>query len=456
MGKASPFTRSDLKNLERSVEGGIVLPGEPEYDRLRRVFNGAVDHHPSLILQCIGPGDVMAGVAFAREHRVPLSVKGGGGSLSGSSVGDGSVVLDLGLLKDIVIDEDARTVKAGPGLTWGELSKETQAEKLAVPGAVISTTGISGHTLDGGVGWLMGSFGLTSDNLVSADVVTADGDLLTASADEHSHLFWALRGGGGNFGAVTSFQYRLHEVGKVYGGSVAWPMSKSIEVLRGARRLMKTIPDELDIVLALMDVPMMGPAVTGLVCYHGEQKAGDKALDPLIRVGRPDIDGLAMLSYLNLSKMADTTAKPGLVNHWKSGFITGLSDDSIKAIVALGRTLPSEESAIHIWCHHGAVTKPRANATAFPHREKQFNIHLMSTWADPRATARNVAWAARGWSDLKHHLTGAAYAGFTSQADGPPMNLFKGNLDRLRKLKQEYDPHSMFRPEHPIVPWGQQ
>lgn len=456
MGKVSPFTRADLKSLVSKVDGEVVLPGDEAYDRLRSVFNGSVDHRPSLILQCAGAGDVMSGVVFAREHRIPLSVKAGGNSVSGSSVLDDGMVLDLGLMKDLVLDEDAGTVRAGPGLTWGELDKKTAEKKLAVPGGVISTTGISGHTLDGGVGWLMGAHGLTSDNLVSADVVTADGDLLTASEDERADLFWALRGAGSNFGAVTSFEYRLRDVGKVYGGTVAWPVSKAIEVLRGTRRLMKTIPDELDIVLAILDVPVIGPAVAGMVCYLGEQKAGEKALDPLIRVGRPDIDGLGMTPYLDLAKMADITARSGLVNHWKSGFMTGLSDDSIKAIVSLAKTLPSEESAIHIWCHHGTVTKRRATATAFPHREKQFNVHLMAMWEDPHATARNVAWATRGWGELSHHLTGATYAGFTSQADGSPMRIFKGNLDRLRELKQEYDPGGMFRGEHPIAPLGPQ
>lgn len=454
MGKDSPLARADLESLEGSVEGRIILPGDEEYDELRRVFNGSVDHRPSLILRCNGPGDVAEGVAFAREHDVLLSVKAGGGSVSGSSIQEDGMVLDLGLMKDIVIDEDGRTARVGPGLTWGELNKKAQAAHLAVPCGVFSSAGISGHTLDGGVGWLMGSYGLTADNLVSADVVTADGELVAASAEDHPDLFWALRGAGGNFGAVTSFTYKLHSVSKVYGGTVAWPMSMAIEVLRGARRLMKTIPDELDIILTLTEVPALGPAVAGLICYNGEAKQGEKALDPLIRVGRPDIDSLEMTSYHGLSKVAEPAVPTGLINYWRSGFMTGLSDDSIKALVSMARSLPSDESALHIWCHHGKVCRPRPDAAAFPHREKQFNVHLVAAWKEPRSNTRNTAWANRGWGEMKHHLTGAGYAGFTSRSEGSPARLFKGNQGRLQELKSKYDPGSMFRPEHAISPAG--
>ncbi len=316
------------QGLADSLRGRLLRCGEGGYEEARKVWNGMIDRRPALIARCAGPADVVAAVRFARTHRLLLSVKGGGHNITGNAVCEGGLMIDLSPMKSVRVDPAGHTARAEAGLTWGEYNRETQAFGLASTGGVVSTTGIAGLTLGGGLGWLMGKHGLSCDNLISADLVTAEGELLTASAERHPELFWGLRGGGGNFGVVTSFEYKLHPVGPVLAGMVLHPMAKAKEVLRFYRDFARNCPDEALAAAALMTSPEGEPVVAIIVSYIGDSRTGEAVLAPLRKFGSPLLDTIAPTSYVQLNTLFDAAVPYGGVQrYWKSSFLSELGDE---------------------------------------------------------------------------------------------------------------------------------
>lgn len=447
---AAALARTDITALERSLEGEVLHPGEPEYERSRRLFNAMVDRRPALIVRCTGPEDVALAVGFARKHAVPLSVKGGGHGVSGGALCDDGITLDMGLMDEVEVDEDERRARCGPGATWERLNDLALERGLVAAGGACPSVGVAGSTLGGGLGPLMGRYGLSCDNLLRAEVVTSAGETVRASREEERELLWGLRGGGGNLGAVTSMELRLHPADEVYGGAVAWPMSKGEEVLRAFRRLALRMPDELSVDLSLIDVPLLGPAVAGMVCYLGEAAEAERALQPLYRAGRPDIDGLEELDHRRLGRIVEDTVPRGTMQHWRAGFLRDL-DAAVPALLREFAAVPSDLTAIHLWYLHGAAARVPPDATAFPHRQPQFGVHIMSAWRHPLDNARNINWTNAVFEELRPHLTGGSYANFAGTAERDPRTLYGDNLARLSELKARYDPAGLFRPDHEVL-----
>jgi hypothetical protein len=324
-----------LKTFRDSLTGTLLLPGDESYDATRKVWNGIVDRRPALIVRCAGVSDFRYAIEFAREHDLPVSVRGGGHSYAGHSAADGALMLDLSLLKGIRVDPARRRVRAAPGVLWKVFDHETSSFGLAVTGSQVSSVGIAGLTLGGGLGWLMRQHGLTCDNLVSADVVTADGQLLTASAEENPDLFWGLRGGGGNFGVVTSFEYQLHEVGAAFSGLIAYPLSMAKSVLHGYREFIASAPDELMTTLAFLTSPEGKPLFVIGLRYGGEPRTGEQLIQPLRRLGTVVMERLGAMPYTALQSMLDQTIPPGSRLHARSNFLDRLDDDLIETLADL-------------------------------------------------------------------------------------------------------------------------
>ncbi len=353
-----------IQDFADSLRGRLLRAGDTGYDEARRVWNGMIDRRPALIARCTGAGDVMAAVRFARSHEILVSVKGGGHNITGNAVCEGGLMIDLSPMKGIRIDPRQRTARAEAGLTWGEFNRETQAFGLATTGGVVSTTGIAGLTLGGGLGWLMSKHGLSCDNLLSADVVTAEGEFLTASAGENADLFWGLRGGGGNFGVVTSFEYRLHRLDPVLGGMVIYPREKATEVLRFYRDYARACPDELTAFAAMMTSPEGAPVVAMVAGHIGDRAAGEKLMTPLRRFGAPLADTIGPMTYVELNSLLDAAVPYGGVQrYWKSSFLKELGDDVLEILVDRAGTMRSPMSMVGFFHVHGAATRvdPRRN-----------------------------------------------------------------------------------------------
>ena len=373
-----------LDAFAAGFRGDLLRPGDAGYDASRKVWNGMIDKRPALIARCVGPADVVAAVNFARDHDLLLSVRGGGHNITGNAVCERGLMLDLSPMKGVRVDPAGLRARAEAGLTWGEYNQETQAFGLASTGGVVSTTGIAGLTLGGGLGWLMGKHGLSCDNLLSADIVTADGKLLTASAEQHPELFWGLRGGGGNFGVVTSFEYRLHPVGPVLAGMVLHPQAKAREVLRFYRDYARSAPDELTAFAAMMTSPEGVPVVAVVVGYIGDLDEGERLVAPVRKFGMPLVDTIAPTSYVQLNTLFDAAFPYGGVQrYWKSSFLKDLGDDALEILVDRAATLPSPMSMVGFFHVHGAATRVDPDATAFGLRDDQWDYDVISQWENP-------------------------------------------------------------------------
>jgi FAD binding domain/Berberine and berberine like len=447
-------SQSAIEMLRTSLRGPSFCPGEQGYDAARTVPNAMIERRPAIIAQCAGAADVIACVRFAREHDVLVAVRGGGHSVAGKSVCDGGLMIDLSAMKGIRVDPVRRTVRAETGLKLGEFDRETQAFGLATTLGVVSATGIAGLTLGGGWGHLHAKYGLAIDNVIAADVVTADGRLLTANASENQDLFWGVRGGSGNFGIVTSLEYRLHEVGPVLGGGVFYPVAKAGEVLRFFREFAETIPDELVIQAAAINLPDGVPVFAIAACYCGSLSEGEKVLKPLRAFGSPVADLVGTISYLQMQSMFDPFFPPGRLTYVKSNFIWTLSDDAIDAIAEYANTRPSPYSfapAIEHW--HGAATRVGVTDTAFPHRENSYNFMAWSNWADPSDSEKNIQWTRDCWNAMRPYLVAGSYGNYVSdEGEASERAAYGPNYDRLVVLKYKYDPTNLFRMNHNIKP----
>ena len=444
-----------LRALRGSLRGALLAPGDPGYDEARRVHNALVDRRPALIVRCATAGDVRAAVLFARERGWHPAVRGGGHSVAGHSVCDGGMVIDLSPMRGVRVDPAARLARAEGGVTWGELDRATAAFGLATPGGIVSTTGVAGLTLGGGVGWLVRKHGLACDNLVAAEVVTADGEAVRASAAENPELFWALRGGGGNFGVVTACTFRLHPVGTVLGGMVLHPRSRAREVLRFYRDFAPGAPDALTTSAGLLTAPEGAPLVALVACWAGPPAEGEAALRPLRTFAPPLADWIGPLPFVRMQRLMDEAFPPGRRNYWKSDFLRELPDAAVDAVVEHAARAPSPHTAVLLESYTGAAARVAPGATAYPHRGAPYNLHLFAAWTDPAGDAGNVRWAREAREALAPYSTGGVYVNFLGdEGEARVRAAYGANHARLARAKRLYDPLNLFRLNQNVRPAG--
>ena len=449
-----PLEEATLQELAAGFRGELIRPGDDGYDAARRVWNDMVDHRPALIARCVGAADVIAAVNFAREHGLLLSIRGGGHNVAGKAVCDDGLMIDLSPMKGIRVDPVAGTARAEPGVLWGEFDRETQAFGLATVGGIVATTGIAGLTLGGGLGWLTGKYGLTIDNLLSADVVTADGNLVHASVTENEDLFWALRGAGANFGVVTSFEYRLHPVGPlVLGGMVIHPFDRAIEVLRFYREFSAAEPDELTTYAGMLTTPDGNLVAALAVCYAGPLDEGERILAPLRAFGPPIADMVGPMPYAAVQAMFGEAFPYGRLNYWKSGLMREISDAAIETIVDHVARVPSPFSAVVFQECRGANLRVGKNQTAYYHRDTPYDFLILSNWTDPTESDRNIGWTREFSQAMQPHLPRAVYVNdLGDEGDERIRNAYGENYERLVELKNKYDPTNFFRLNQNIKP----
>lgn len=462
-GKCVQLPESIMQTWQGHLRGPVLRPGDEGYDDVRRVWNGMIDKKPALVVRCTGAADVIAAVNFAREHRLLVAVRGGGHNVAGTAVCDGGLMIDLSLMKGIRVDPVARTARAQPGVLWSEFDHETQAFGLATPGGIVTHTGIAGLTLGGGIGWLMRKHGLTCDNLLSADVVTAEGRLLHASPQEHPDLFWGLCGGG-NFGIVTSFEYRLHPVGpQVLAGVVLHAAEHAGEVLRFYRAYIAIAPDELTTIVNLRKAPPAAflpqhlhgrPVVIIAACYAGDIAAGESVLAPLRAFGTPLIDLIRPTAYTAHQGMFDASVPHGLRYYWKSAYLTALSDQAIDTLTAHAWQAPSPTSYTIIFQLGGAIQRLSEEASAFEDRRAHHALNINGVWSEPSATDKHMQWARDFWEAMRLFSTGRAYVNFLGDEGEDRVKAAYGTAKyaRLLALKNTYDPMNLFRLNQNIAP----
>jgi hypothetical protein len=452
-GVETTVQASTLQALQASLRGTLIRPGDATYDQDRKTWNGMINKHPALIARCAGVADIITAVRFARDHDLLVAVRGGGHSLPGFSVCDGGMVIDLSPMKGIRVDPDKRTAVAQAGLTWGDYDRETQVFGLASTGGVISTTGIAGLTLGGGIGWLMRNYGLACDHLRSVDVVTADGQCLTANVMEHPDLFWGLRGGGGNFGIATSFEYQLHPVGLVLAGMVIHPIDRAREVLRFYRDFTPTAPDELTTYAFMLTTPEGVPVVAVMCCYCGDLAAAEQVLQPLRRFGPPLADEVKPMPYLTLQSLLDDAYPAGLYSYYKSHYLSQISDELIDTMVDGFVSVPSPMSALGFEQFGGAVRRVGVEDTAFRHRDVAYDIAILGEWADPATSAVNIQWVREVASKTEPFATGGVYVNFLGEDGEEQVKAAYGShFQRLVALKRKYDPSNFFHLNQNIKP----
>jgi FAD/FMN-containing dehydrogenase len=448
-------TSADLARLRSSFAGELIDREHASYEAARRVWNGNVDRRPALIARCASVADVQSAVAFAQMHAIRLSVRGGGHSAPGHGTNEGGLVIDLSPMKGIRVDPQTRTARAEGGVLWRELDEQTQAHGLATTGGTVSNTGIAGLTLGGGLGWLMGKHGLTVDNLISADVITADGTFRQASATENPDLFWALRGGGGNFGVVTSFTYRLHPVSQVLGGLVLYPLDQARAVLRFYREFCSTLPDEAEAYAALLTAPQGMPVAALLLGYNGPIDQGERVLAPARRFGTPLADLVGPMPYAARQTMLDApNAEHGLHRYWRSAFADQISDGLIDLLADGAATFTSPLSALILFYVHGAATRPAPTDTAFAARRQQWDFDAIGQWSDAASSDQHIRWVRALWTGLEPHLEGRVYTNHVAAEDRPETirASYGENYPRLQQLKRIYDPTNLFRMNANISP----
>jgi FAD/FMN-containing dehydrogenase len=435
------------------IPGDVLRPGDADYDSARAVFNRMIDRRPAAILRCRGPEDVARGVAAAREHDLVIAVRGGGHNVAGSAVCDGGIMLDLSPMKSLEVDPDRHVVKAGAGLLLGELDGGTQRYGLATPLGVMSGTGIAGLTLGGGLGWLNGRHGLACDNLIGAEVVTADGRILAVGPQDHPDLLWGLRGGGGNLGVVTSFTSRLHPIGPVLAGGLCYPWAATADVLRFHHEFMASAPDELTSAVSLAVGPSGEPALSIAVCWCGPPDQGEAVLRPLRAFEKPTTDDIAPVPYLTWQSAPDAGFPLGRLHYWKSGYLRRLTDVAIDTLVEAAMRMPPGSSGIGLQGLRGAASRIAPDATAFPHRAPQDDLLILAQWEDDRDSASIIAWARDAFTAMRPHLEDAVYVNNLG-VEGPDRVLaaYRGNHRRLAEVKHTYDPTNVFRMNQNVAP----
>jgi FAD/FMN-containing dehydrogenase len=456
---------TDIASLTSSLRGPVMGPDDPAYDEARRVWNAMIDKRPALIARCTGTADVVAAVRWARSRDLPVAVRGGGHNVAGSAVNDGGLVIDLSPMKGIFVDPVARTARAQAGVTWGELDRATQLHGLVTPGGEVSTTGIAGYTLSGGLGLLQRKWGLACDNVLAAEVVTAAGEVVQANAVDHPDLYWALRGGGGNFGIVTWFEYALHPLGpEVYSLTVAYPADDAAGLLRAWRDFSEQAPDEITTEFLLWSVPPLpdfpselhgAPIVIVAGFYAGPPADGERALEPLRRCGEPLFDVSGTANYAEAQAAFDEHFPTTRRYYWKSLYLDGLDERTIAPIAALAATRPTPQTLVALRHLGGAIHHLPDDANAYGHRRANYNLSLDATWLDPAADDRAIDWTRRTWQAFRDLTGGGVYLNFAGLGEDNEALARAGygrNYDRLREIKRRYDPANLFRGNVNIAP----
>ena len=455
-GNERVINGSVISKFASKLRGEVLCPSDESYDAVRKVWNGMIDKRPALIARCAGTADVITCVRFAREHDLLFSVRGGGHHYAGKSICAGGLMIDLAPMKGIRVDAAGQTARAQPGLRLGEFDRETQAFGLATTLGVNTDTGIAGLTLGGGYGWLAGKFGLACDNLRSADVVTADGRLVTAAAGENDDLLWALRGAGANFGIVTSFEYRLHPVGPVLGGMVVYPLNQGRAVLQCFDEFSSTCPDEVSTSALLFTTPTGDAAVAIAVCYCGPLDQGEKVLKLLRRLGTPLASDIAVKPYVQLQTMFDAAWPPGRLYYIKSSVVRRLSEAAVERFLHYARALPTPLSAIAFQQFHGAASRVGSGDTAFPHRYDHLNLYIHPATDDPADAPRIIRWGRDCWEAMQPYVERAVYVNvmedIASDSEQPVRDAYGANYERLAALKRKYDPTNFFTGNQNIKP----
>lgn len=444
--------------LAQTFLGEIVLPGAPTYDDVRKVFNGLIDKRPALIARCRGMGDIADAVRFGRSRGLEISVRGGGHNVGGRAVVDDGLMVDLSLMKGVHVNPAAQTAIVDGGVLWKEFNREAQLYGLATTGGVVGTTGVAGLTLGGDLGWLMAKYGLALDNLLAVSLVLADGSVVRASADDHPDLFWAVRGGGGNFGVASSFEFRLHPVGPmVTGGLVAFPFEEAGQVLRAWRDMVTAAPDELMLVALMGTAPDgSGKRIVAVVaCHCGSPEDGQAAAAKIKTFGTLVMDAMGPIPYGALNVMLDAGNPPGVLNYWKSAFIHTLDDTAIDALVAAYERCPLPTSQILVENFHGAASRVPVDATAYALRDSGFNIVMLGLWKDPAHGDVATSWCRESFAAMQPFVGPRRYMNYLGpddEADGAAVAAYGPNLTRLRQLKKRYDPENVFHLNVNILP----
>jgi FAD/FMN-containing dehydrogenase len=463
-GKTTSLPSSDLDALRGALRGPVCLPGDAGYDEARTIWNAMIDRRPAVVVRAAGASDVRETVRLAARHGLLLSVRGGGHNIAGNAVCDGGLMLDLSKMTSVRIDPRARTARVEPGAKLADLDKESQAFGLATPVGINSTTGVAGLTLGGGFGWLSRKLGLTVDNLVSADVVTAGGELVRASAEDNPDLFWAIRGGGGNFGVVTSFELGLHSVGPtVLAGLVVHPFSAAKQVLDEFRRLAAKAPDEMTCWVVLRKAPPLpflpaevhGTEVVVLaMCHAGDLASGEKAAAPFRAIGKPIADVVGPTPFAGWQTAFDPLLTPGERNYWKSHDFLALEDGLIDVLLGAVRQLPTPHCEIFLGHLGGAVNRRPADATAYPHRNVEFIANVHTRWSSPSEDAKCIAWARSLFDAAAPFATGGVYVNFMPEDEAQRVRTgaYGPNYARLAEIKAKYDPKNLFRMNQNVAP----
>ena len=448
------MTSIDTARLQ--VTGSVITPSEPDYDEARAIHNGLVDRRPAVIVRAQTTDDVVAALTFAREAGLEVSVRGGGHNVAGRAVTEGGVMISLADMRKVTVDPERSTATAQGGATWADFNTATGEHGLAVTGGLISTTGIAGYTLGGGLGWLMSKYGLAADNLESVELVTASGDVLQVDDASHPDLFWALRGGGGNFGVATSFTYRVHPVSQITGGLIAHPFDAAPDVLRFYREAAAGLPDDASVFAGLVHAPDgSGAKLAALVVFHlGEPDVAERDLEPFKSFGSPAVVEVGPMPYTVMNTILDEAYPAGALNYWLSSFVDELSDPFIDTAVEQFAATPSPMNAILFEHFHGAVTRVGPTETAVPHRQPGWNILIPTEWMDPAETDANVAWTRETFAALRPHMATRRWLNYLGddQADDAIRNAYGPNYERLREVKRKHDPENVFRLNHNIAP----
>jgi FAD/FMN-containing dehydrogenase len=451
-----------IEELRRSARGEVISPEDKGYDEARRVYNAMIDKRPAVVVRAENAADVVAAVNFARDGSLDLAVRGGGHSVPGFGTCDGGVVVDLSLMRGVTVDSANNTARAEGGATWGDFNDATHAHGLATTGGIISTTGVGGLTLGGGIGYLSRSFGLSLDNLVSADVVTADGRTLVASERENDDLFWALRGGGGNFGLVTSFEFRVHPVNDIYGGPMFFELSEAETILRFYRDYIADAPRQMGVFPAFQIAPPLpfipedrhGDTFIALVgCWAGPVEQGEEMFKPFHDVAPVIAEHVGPAPYPALNSAFDALYPAGLQHYWKASFVKDLTDEAIAAHLEHGPEVPVVNSTVHIYPINGACHDVASDATAFAYRDANFATVIAGMWPDPAQNDANIKWVRDYYEATAPHSEEGGYINFMADDDqGRIKANYKGNYDRLVEAKRKYDPGNLFSVNQNIKP----
>jgi FAD/FMN-containing dehydrogenase len=453
---------STIAGLQAGLRGELIQPGDEGYETARKVYNAMIDRHPRLIARCVDVADVIAAVNFARENELTLAVRGGGHNGGGLGVWNGGLVIDLSRMKGIRVDPERRTVRVEGGATWGDVDHATHAFGLATPSGIISTTGVGGLTLGGGLGHLTRKCGLAIDNLLAVDVVLADGRLVTASSDENEDLFWAVRGGGGNFGVVTSFLFKLHPISTIIAGPTLWPLEQAPEVMRWYRDFITEAPEDLNGFFAFLTVPPAPPfpqhlhleKMCGVVwCYTGPAERAEEVFEPVQEFGPPALHGIQPMPYPALQSAFDALYPPGLQWYWRADFVNELSDEAIERHVEHGSRLPTMQSTMHLYPIDGAAHRVGKNDTAFSYRDARWAEVIVGVDPHPANAQSIKEWTVAYWDALHPYSAGGAYVNFMMDEGKERVRAtYRDNYDRLVAVKNEYDPTNLFRINQNIKP----